>query len=117
MSQIESQAVSSGAQKAKSRRRWINYTWIVKNIPFMLYLAILAILYIYNGHYADNLTRSINRAEKNVRDLHYQYKNIKSEVIFRSKPSELIKVVEPMGLKELKQPAVYLSDTTHITHK
>jgi hypothetical protein len=33
-------------------------------------------------------------------------------VIFRSKPSEMIKAVEPMGLKEVKTPPIYLSDST-----
>jgi len=43
--------------------------------------------------------------------LEYEYKTIKSEVIFRSKASELIKVVEPLGLKELTTAPVSLTLT------
>lgn len=90
-------------------RGLLSYKWVVQNIPFFLFLAALAVLYIYNGHYADKLTRKINVTEKHIKELEYEYKTIKSEVIFRSKASELVKVVEPMGLKELTEPPVVLN--------
>jgi Bacteriodetes cell division protein (FtsL-like) len=88
-----------------------NYNRIVKNIPFFLFLALLAILYIYNGHHADKLVRKITATEKNIKELEYEYKTVKSDLIFRSKASELVKAVEPLGLKEPKVPPMLLSDT------
>ncbi len=90
-------------------KSFLSYRWVVKNIPFFLFLAALAVLYIYNGHYADKLTRKINVTEKHIKELEYEYKTVKSEVIFRSKASELVKAVEPMGLKELTVAPVVLS--------
>jgi hypothetical protein len=90
-------------------RGLLSYKWVVKNIPFFLFLSALAVLYIYNGHYADKLTRKINVTEKHIKELEYEYKTIKSEVIFRSKASELVKAVEPMGLKELTEPPIVLN--------
>src|SRR3954451_22861142 len=84
-----------------SFKRWLNYQSIVKQIPFFLFLALLAVIYIYNGHYADKTIRSINQTAKEVKELQYEYKTVKSEVMFRSKQSELAKAVEPLGLKEL----------------
>jgi predicted membrane protein len=92
-------------------KKYFNYKNIVQNIPFMLFLSLMAILYIYNGHYADKLIRKISKSEKNVKELEYEYKTIKSDVIFRSKPTEMKNAVEPMGLKELKEPPIDLSDT------
>ena len=89
-------------------RRLFNYQWVVRNIPFFLFLAMLAVLYIYNGHYADRLTKKINVTEKHIKELEYKYKTVKSEVIFRSKASELVKAVEPLGLKELVTAPVLL---------
>ena len=89
-------------------RRLLSYKWVVKNIPFFLFLSVLAVLYIYNGHYADKLVRKINVTEKHIKELEYEYKTVKSEVIFRSKASELAKAVEPLGLKELVAPPVVL---------
>ena len=92
-------------------KRFLGHKWVVQNIPFFLFLAVLAVLYIYNGHHADKLTRKISATEKHIKELEYEYKTIKSEVIFRSKASELVKAVEPLGLKELTTMPVLLGDT------
>ena len=89
-------------------KKLISHKWVVKNIPFFLFLTALAVLYIYNGHYTDKLILKINTTEKQIKELEYEYKTVKSDVIFRSKASELIKAVEPLGLKELTEPPVLL---------
>ncbi|MBL0145519.1 MAG: hypothetical protein IPP48_06935 [Chitinophagaceae bacterium] len=92
-------------------KKLLNYKWVEKNIPFFLFLSLLAVLYIYNGHFNDKIARKISTTEKHIKEMEYEYKTIKSEVIFRSKASELVKAVEPLGLKELLTPPVLLSDT------
>jgi len=92
-------------------KRWLNYQSIVKQVPFFLFLALLAVIYIYNGHYADKTIRNINQTAKAVKELQYEYKTVKSEVMFRSKQSELARAVEPLGLKELTIAPVVLKDT------
>jgi hypothetical protein len=104
---IEEQDVKADAI-AGNWKRFFNYKWVIKNIPFFLFLSVLAVVYIYNGHYADKLIRRISVTEKKIKELEYEYKTIKSEVIFRSKASELAKAVEPMGLKALIKPPVAL---------
>jgi cell division protein FtsB len=99
------------SRRKRQRRRLFGYRWIVKNIPFFLFLAVLAIIYIYNGHYADNTVRSINKVNRELKELQYEYKTLKSEVMFRSKQSELAKAVQPLGLKELVVPPAVLVDT------
>ena len=89
-------------------KRWLNYQSLVKQVPFFLFLAVLAVIYIYNGHYADKTIRSINRTAKEVKELQWEYKQVKSEVMFQSKQSELVKAVEPLGLKELTEAPVVL---------
>jgi cell division protein FtsL len=93
-------------------KRMFSYRWIVKNIPYFLFLAVLAVIYIYNGHYADKTIRQVTRVNKELKELQYEYKTIKSEVMFRSKQSELAKAVEPFGLKELLQPPIVIGDST-----
>jgi len=92
-------------------KRLLNYQSIVKQVPFFLFLTALAILYIYNGHYADKTIRSINKTEKEVKELQYEYKTVKSEVMFRSQQSELAKAVEPLGLKEITVTPIILKDS------
>lgn len=92
-------------------KRLLNYQSIVRQVPFFLFLTVLAVLYIYNGHYADKTIRNINNTAKEVKELQYEYKTVKSEVMFRSKQSELAKAVEPLGLKELVTSPVVLKDS------
>ena len=99
----------------KGRTRWqpsqMGYRWVVRNVSFLLFLASLAVIYIYNGHYADKISRDLNRTNKELKELQYEYKTLKSEVMFRSKESELARAVEPFGLKELTQPPFVLIDS------
>lgn len=107
----QSQAGSQQAQKKIIRngwKQWLNYQSIVKQVPFFLFLTLLAVLYIYNGHLADKTIRNISKTSREVKELQYEYKTIKSEVMFLSKQSELIKAVEPLGLKELTEAPLVL---------
>lgn len=95
-------------------KRWLNYQSIVKQVPFFLFLAVLAVVYIFNGHYADKTIRKINRTAKEVKELKYEYIAVKSKVMYQSKQSEIVKVVVPLGLKELTESPVVLKDSTPV---
>src|SRR5450432_2848503 len=86
--------------------------WIVKNIPFYLFASTLAIIYIANGHYADKTIRKINSTANHLKEMEYEFKTVKRDVIFRSKESELAKAVAPLGLKELMAPPRKITDST-----
>lgn len=76
-----------------------NYQWIVKNIPFFLFLSVLAVMYIANGHRSDKTIRLINKTSGELKELQYEYKTLKSEVMFRSQEAQIVKAAEPLGLK------------------
>jgi Bacteriodetes cell division protein (FtsL-like) len=92
-------------------KRFFNYKWVIKNMQFFFFLAFLAVLYIYNGHYTDKLARKIATTEKHIKELEYEYKTIKSEVIYRSKASELANAVANLGLQPLTTPPLILNDS------
>src|SRR6478735_8963359 len=85
-----------------------NYQWIVKNIPFFLFLSVLTVLYIANGHRADKTIRKINSTTNDLKDLQYEYKTLKSEVMFRTQEVQIVKASEPLGLKVIKETPVRL---------
>jgi len=95
-------------------KRLLNYQSVVKQIPFFLFLALLAVVYIYNGHYADKTIREISKTERELKELQYEYKTVKGDVLFKSKQSELVKAVEPLGLKELMAAPVVLIDSSKL---
>lgn len=111
MNEEKEQEEVKEVERKRERKRLFSYRWIVKNIPFFLFLSALAVVYIYNGHYADKTIRNINKVSKELKELQFEYKTLKSEVMFRSKQSEMAKAVEPLGLKELVTPPVILADT------
>jgi hypothetical protein len=76
-----------------------NYRWIVKNSSFFLFLAALAVVYIANGHMSDNRIRKINDTGRQLKDLQYEYKTLKSEMMFKSRESEMVKAAQPLGLR------------------
>lgn len=79
--------------------KWVGYEWIVKNLVFFLFLSLLAVIYIANGHMADNTIRDINATAKEVKELQYEYKSLKSEAIFKSRETEVVQAATPLGLK------------------
>ena len=93
-------------------KRLLNYRAIVKQIPFFLFLAFLAVIYIYNGHLADRRAREIARTTKELKELQFEYKDVKGDVLELSTQGQLMKIVEPLGLKELTTPPVVLVDSS-----
>lgn len=111
MKETENIAASAPEQETKTApgRNWkkkLSNDWVAKNMYYFLFLAVLAVIYIYNGHYAENTIKDINRTAKELKELQYEYKTVKGELMMRGKQSELAKAVEPLGLKELKTPPV-----------
>ena len=104
----EEEQISRKDRAVTGWKRWLNYQSVVRQVPFFLFLTVLVVIYIYNGHYADKMLRNISRTTREVKELQHEYKQVKSEVMFRSKQSELVKAVEPIGLKELTTAPIVL---------
>ena len=103
-------------QPKETRKEWkrlLSHKWMVKNVPFFLFLAALAVVYIYNGHYADKTIRDVNRIQSEIKEMQFEYKSLQSEIMFRSKESELARGVAIFGLKEPMAPPVVLTDTLY----
>ncbi|WP_276500413.1 FtsL-like putative cell division protein [Terrimonas pollutisoli] len=105
---MQEQEINKVKETKTNWKKLLNYQSVVRQIPFFLFLTFLAVLYIYNGHLADKTVRNISKTTREVRELQHEYKTVKSEVMFRSKQSELVKAVEPLGLKELMESPVVL---------
>ncbi len=91
-----------------SLNRLISYKWVTANVPFFLFLSLLAILYIANGHIADKTVRDINATANQLKELQYEYKTVKSDLMYKSREAEMIKATAPLGLKVSAEPPVHL---------
>lgn len=77
---------------------------VLLNMPFVLFLMILATAHIANNHLAENYARNITKTEKEVKQLRWQYMTTTSGLMQKSKQSEVAKLVSTQGLKELRTP-------------
>jgi cell division protein FtsL len=87
---------------------WMRYEWILKNLLFFLFLALLAVIYIANGHMADNTIRDISVTAKELKELQYEYKSLKSEEMFKSREAQIVQAAARLGLKISNDPPIRL---------
>lgn len=74
------------------------------NMPFVLFLFLLAGLHIANNHTADNYARRITKTEKEVKQLRWQYMTTASDLMQKSSQSEVARLMNTQGIKELRIP-------------
>lgn len=85
---------------------------VVKHVPFILFLSVIAILYIANGYWADDKVRQVNKISSQLKELRSEYISTKSDLMFVSKQSEVAKSAEKLGLKEpIAPPMKIVVDT------
>ncbi|MBC6112204.1 FtsL-like putative cell division protein [Pedobacter fastidiosus] len=73
-------------------------------LPFLCFLALLGMVYIANSHFAVNNVRRIDKLNKEVKELRWEYKSLKADLMFKSKLTEVAKKVDTLGIKELIEP-------------
>ena len=73
-------------------------------LPFLLFISFLCMLYIANSHMAMKNIRDIDKLGKEVKELSWEYKSLKADLMFKSKLTEVAKKVDTLGIKELTEP-------------
>lgn len=73
---------------------------LLNNLPFVLLIAVLGILHVANNHRIEKKIREINQLEKDLQELRWMYMTTKSELMFKSKQSEVAVMVVELGLEE-----------------
>ena len=75
-----------------------------KAFPFFMFLAGIAIFYIANTHYAEKTIRQSDKLTKEIKELRSEYITIKSDLMFRSKQSEVAQRLLQKEIKPLTTP-------------
>lgn len=73
-------------------------------LPFLIFLCVLVMVYIANSHMAQKNIRNIDKLNKEVKELSWEYKSLKADLMFKSKLTEVAKKVDTLGIKELIEP-------------
>lgn len=73
-------------------------------MPFIIFLAMLAMVYIANRHFAEKNIREISKLTVEVKELSWDFKTLKADLMLKSTQSEVAKQVDTLGLKEPIEP-------------
>lgn len=79
---------------------------VVKNLPFILFITGLAIVYIANSSVAERNRRNLARLTEDLKELRYKYISTKSGVMYQSNPSQISEKLRETGIKESTIPPV-----------
>ena len=83
---------------------WVTYSKVMKQAFFVLFLVGIGIFHIFNAHRAEGMIRQITILEREIKELRWEYTSVKSDLMMRSKLTDLEKVLEPTGLKSFQDP-------------
>ncbi len=76
----------------------------LKHLPYILFIVLLAILYIANNFYAEKTILKAGEIKSELKEYRFQYISTKSRLMFHSKQSEVAKKLQPIGLVESRTP-------------
>jgi hypothetical protein len=78
----------------------------VKLVPPILYAALIALIYIWSNHRADNLIRAIEKTQQEVEDIRADVTTLEAELMLSSKQSEVAKRIQHQGIYEIDEPPI-----------
>ena len=82
---------------------------VVHRMPYLVFITLLIIIYIGNNHNAEKTVRETDKITKDLKELRAEYITTKFELMFKSRQSEIAKVVIDGGLKEPIRPPVKIA--------
>lgn len=106
-----SKARTAGTEPVPGNTAWnrmldkVSYVGIVRNMPYIIFLALLAIFYIANNNHAIELVRTIDAKKEELKQLRWRYMDLQSRLMYQTSESQLKLQTEALGLKPLKEPA------------
>jgi len=78
----------------------------VQLVPPVGFLVLLALIYIYSNHRAENMVRKIEKAQQEVEDLRADVTTLEAEYMQSSMQSEVAKRAAQLEIYELNQPPI-----------
>ena len=80
--------------------------WVVNQVPFIVFITFLAILYIANRYHAERIVRETVKIQREVKELRFESITKAADLMYISKQSEVARMVKEKipGLEELVEP-------------
>ncbi len=116
---MEEKEQKAKVRKKKSRRRsgkgafrgFIDGTFlankvVLEQLPFILFLTFLALLYIGNRYHAEKIVRETNRLKREIKELRAEAISTSAELMYKSTKTQVLKAIREknLGLEESRVP-------------
>ncbi|MBM3401036.1 MAG: hypothetical protein FJY21_01750 [Bacteroidetes bacterium] len=82
----------------------ISKEFATHSLPFIVFIAFLAMIYIANRHLAENNIRDIDKLGREVKELSWDFKTLKADLMLKSTQTEVANEVDTLGLIEPNEP-------------
>ena len=105
----ETSKFTSAMQKMADFDFNISKEWMVRQIPFGLFVMVLLLVHIYNVHANERVIRKTDKKIKEIKELRSEYITILSELMSDSKQSTVAKKLDTLGIKELVAPPIKIT--------
>lgn len=89
----------------RALRDKLSYTKILTNIPYIAFVALLAVIYIANSHRAVEMQRELNKQQQVLKELRWRYMDTKTRFMNAAMESNVMQSGSRLGLKPLTLPA------------
>ncbi len=83
---------------------FLSTSGVVKNLPFLLFVTLLMILYISYGYYVDGTVHQYSKEEKKAEELYSELQSLMEVFDQESLQSKIADEVKVFGLYESKYP-------------
>lgn len=87
----------------------ISKEWMMKQIPFGLFVMVLLLIHIYNVHTTERIIRNTDKLNKEIKELRSEYITILSQLMSESKQSTVAQKLDTLGIKELTSPPIKIT--------
>jgi hypothetical protein len=105
----ESEEKKETGSLGRSLVRFLNGSFLTREevlarLPYFFFLAFLMVCYIGYGYYTQKTMKELYRVREEVEELRSEYITTKSELMFKSKRSEVVEATKRIGLEESTEP-------------
>lgn len=86
-------------------------------LPFVFFSTMLALIYIANSYYAEKTIREIDATGKEIKELRSEFISVQSDLMMKSKQTEVLNAVQAMGIKQSLEPPKKIIVETQLSER
>ncbi|MBL7963083.1 MAG: hypothetical protein JNM31_04475 [Flavobacteriales bacterium] len=77
---------------------------VLRNMPFILYVAVLMLCYIAYGYYTERTVRELDRTSTELKEMRSEYITVRSHLEKAEQQSQVASDIAALGLRESRVP-------------